>query len=96
MTKIIPTVHLGGRTNQDAYQFIHDLRLRLAPDCIPAITSDGLRAYFFAITAHFGHWIGGTWMVSSLLAYGQLVKRRNKKKGDGKPFTITRMKWGKR
>ena len=96
VTKIIPAVHLGGRTNQDAYHFIHDLRLRLAQDCIPAITSDGLRAYFFAITAHFGEWIGGTWIVSNLLAYGQLVKRRNKKKGDGKPFTITRMKWGKR
>jgi len=75
---------------------VHDLKLRLAEDCIPAFTSDGLRAYFFAITAHFGEWVGGTWVVSNLLAYGQLVKRRNKKRGDGKPFTITRMKGGKR
>jgi hypothetical protein len=28
------------------------------------------------------------------LVYGQLVKRRNKKKDDKTPFTITRMKWG--
>jgi IS1 family transposase len=96
VTKIIPAVHLGGRKNEDAYQFVHDLKLRMAEDCIPAITSDGLRAYFFAITAHFGEWVAGTWVVSNLLAYGQLVKRRNKKKGDGKPYTITRMKWGKR
>lgn len=89
-------VHLGGRKNEDAYQFVHDLKLRMAEDCIPAITSDGLRAYFFAITARFGEWVAGTWVVSNLLAYGQLVKRRNKKKGDGKPYTITRMKWGKR
>jgi IS1 family transposase/transposase-like protein len=96
VTKIIPVVHLGSRTNDDAYRFIHDLKLRLAEDCIPAITSDGLRAYFFAITAHFGEWIAGTWVVSNLLAYGQLVKRRHKKKGDGIPYTITRMKCGKR
>jgi IS1 family transposase/transposase-like protein len=96
VTKIVPAVHLGGRTKEDAYCFVHDLKLRLAEDCIPAFTSDGLRAYFFAITAHFGEWVGGTWVVSNLLAYGQLVKRRNKKRGDGKPFTITRMKCGKR
>lgn len=96
VTKIIPAVHLGGRKNEDAYQFVHDIKLRLAEGCIPAITSDGLRAYFFSITAHFGEWIAGTWVVSNLLAYGQLVKRRNKKKGDSEPYTITRMKCGKR
>ncbi len=96
VTKIIPAVHLGRRKNGDAYHFVHNIKLRLAEGCIPAVTSDGLRAYFFAITAHFGEWVAGTWVVSNLLAYGQLVKRRNKKKGDGKPYTITRMQWGKR
>jgi transposase-like protein len=88
VTKIIPAVHLGARTDADAYHFLHDLRLRLADGCIPAITSDGLRAYFFAITAHFGEWVGGIWVVSRLLAYGQLVKQRGKKRNDGKPFTF--------
>jgi IS1 family transposase/transposase-like protein len=96
VSKIIPAIHLGGRTDADAYHFVHDLRLRLADDCIPAITSDGLRAYFFAITAHFGEWVGGIWVVSQLLAYGQLVKQRGKKRSDGQPFTFTRMKWGQR
>jgi len=96
VAKIIPGIHLGGRTNDDAYHFLHNLKLYLTETCIPAITSDGLRAYFFAITAHFGQWVGSTWVVSNMLAYGQLVKRRNKKKGDGKPYTIRRMKWGKR
>jgi transposase-like protein len=35
VAKIIPAVHLGGRTKEDAYQFVHDLKLRLAEDCIP-------------------------------------------------------------
>jgi IS1 family transposase len=96
VTKIIPAIHLGARTDADAYHLVHDLRLRLADGCIPAITSDGLRAYFFAITAHFGEWVGSLWVVSHLLAYGQLVKQRGKKRSGGQPFTFTRMKWGQR
>lgn len=91
VTKPIPAVHLGGRTKENAYQFIHDLKLRLAGGCIPAITSDGLRAYFYAITAHFGEWISGGWMVSHLLIYAQLVKRKDRRKNDGTPFTFTRI-----
>jgi IS1 family transposase len=34
-------------------------------------------------------------MVSDLLLYGQLVKRRNKRKLDGQSFTFTRMMWGR-
>jgi IS1 family transposase len=96
VTRIIPSIHLGGRTNDDAYHFIHDLKLHLADGCAPAFTNDGLRAYFFALTAHFGERLGGTWLVGMRLVYRQLVKRRNKKKSDKTPFTITRMKWGKR
>lgn len=95
LTKIIPAIYLGGRKTEDGYHFVHQMKLHLAQDCIPAITSDGLRAYFYAITAHFGHWAGKSWVVSKLLLYGQLVKRRNKRKNDG-PYTITRMQWGLR
>jgi IS1 family transposase len=96
VSKLIPSVHLGGRTKEAAYHFIHDLRLRLSEGCIPALTSDGLRAYFYAITTHFGEWIAGRWVVSNLLAYAQLVKRKGRKKSDGTPFTFTRMMWGQR
>ena len=96
VSKIIPALHLGGRTKEDAYRFIHDLKLRLAEGCIPVLTSDGLRAYFYAITAHFGEWVAGRWVVSPRLAYGQLVKRTEKKKDDGTPFTFTRMLCGQR
>jgi hypothetical protein len=43
------------------------------------ITIDGLRLYFYAITAHFGRWIEGRrhrrWEVDPALLYGQLHKR---------------------
>jgi len=96
VSKLIPVVYLGARKAEDGYRFVHEMKLHLAPDCIPAITSDGLRAYFYAITAHFGHWSGKSWVVSKFLLYGQLVKRRNKPKNDDTPYTITRMKWGQR
>jgi hypothetical protein len=56
VTKIIPSLHLGGCRQADAYALLHDLHLRLDKDCVPAFTSDGLRSYFYAITAHFGSW----------------------------------------
>jgi IS1 family transposase len=54
LTKLIPTLHLGARTQAAAHAVVHDLRQRLAPACIPVFTSDGLNLYFYALTAHFG------------------------------------------
>src|SRR5512137_467391 len=48
--------------------------------CVPAFTTDGLRLYFYALTAHFGEWIAPEeaskpcWQVSPDLLYGQGVK----------------------
>jgi hypothetical protein len=57
---------------------VHDLRGRLAPGCIPVFTSDGLNQYFYALTAHFGHWLAGQrarqWQVAPGLLYGQVKK----------------------
>ena len=98
ITKAIPSLHLGGRTNADAYALVHDFEQRLDPDCIPAVTTDGLRAYFSALTAHFGRWFRPPnarkdhWQVDERLLHGQLVKRRERRK---LTFTITRMRWGK-
>ena len=100
VSKIVPAIHIGKRSNDDAMIFIHSLVLYLAPGCVPAFTSDGIRQYFYALTAHFGSWrwpdSQRAWIVSSKLLYGQMVKRRNKKKDDGLSFIITRMKIGKR
>ena len=97
VTKILPALHLGHRKNEDAMALTHDLKLRLKSDCVPAFTTDGLRGYFYAITAHFGHWFRPQrartdhWQVSDDLLYGQLVKQRKKS-----AFAIMRMLWGKR
>ncbi len=53
LTKLIPVLHLGGRTQNAAHSDIHELRQRLARGCLPVFTSDGLNLYFYALTAHF-------------------------------------------
>ena len=58
LSKIIPVLRLGSRTQDTAHRLIHDLSSRLAPGCIPIFTSDGLKLYFYALTAHFGQWVG--------------------------------------
>ena len=59
LTKIIPVLHLGPRTQHAAHTVIHSLRQLLAPGCLPLFTSDGLNLYFYALTAHFGQWLAG-------------------------------------
>jgi transposase-like protein len=54
LTKIIPVLQLGSRTQNAAHAVIHSLRQILAPGCLPLFTSDGLNVYFYALTAHFG------------------------------------------
>jgi hypothetical protein len=46
VSKVIPSLHLGGRTSGDAYALVHDLEERLEDGCVPAFTTDGLRSYF--------------------------------------------------
>jgi len=99
VSKALPSLHLGARKAEDAYALVHDLKYRLAEDCVPAFTTDGLRSYFYARTAHFGYWYKAAgdrvanWQVESTLLYGQLVKRRERKKV---VFTTMRMVWGTR
>ena len=54
LTKIIPVLHLGTRTQAAAHATVHALHQTLAPGCIPVFTSDGLNLYFYALTAHCG------------------------------------------
>ena len=99
ISKALPSIHVGGRKAEDSYAILHDFTQRLAPDCIPAFTTDGLRAYFSSITAHFGHWVEKQrarklhWKPHDDLLHGQLVKRRHNRK---MVYTLTRMRWGKR
>ncbi len=98
-SKALPSLHLGGRRAADAYALMHDLKHRLHHACVPAFTTDGLRAYFHAVTAHFGGWFRPPWarkdhrQVDERLLHGQLVKRNQNRK---LKYTITRMLWGQR
>ncbi|NUM47986.1 MAG: hypothetical protein HUU38_25050, partial [Anaerolineales bacterium] len=97
VTKVIPTLHLGPRTMQAATQFVHQVAQVLAPGWVPAFTTDGLRAYFYALTAHFGQWVQEPgqrkthWQVADDLLHGQLIKRKGQA-----PFAGMRMAWGMR
>jgi transposase-like protein len=48
LTKILPVLYLGPRTQHAAHMLIHSLRQILAPGCLPLFTSDGLNVYFYA------------------------------------------------
>ncbi len=78
LTKIVPVVQLGPRTQASAHALIHALTARLRPGCVPIFTSDGLRLYYYALTAHFGRWVADgrrrVWQVAEALVYGQVRK----------------------
>jgi len=42
LTKIVPVLELGPRSQIMAHRLIHSLRQRLTPGCVPLFTSDGL------------------------------------------------------
>jgi len=99
VSKALLALHLGGRKTEDAYALGHDVKQRLHPECVPAITTDGLRGYFYAVTAHFGEWYRPRrarkdhWCPHRDLHYGQLIKRKQGRRGT---FTKTRRLWGTR
>jgi len=83
-TKLIPALALGARTQRTAHTLVHRLRGTLAAGCTPVITTDGLRLYFYALTAHFGSWVTTGrhrhWQVDPRLVYGQLHKRYQRRR----------------
>jgi IS1 family transposase/transposase-like protein len=87
-TKLLPVLQLGPRTQHMAHSVIHSLRQMLAPGCLPLFTSDGLNVYFYALTAHFGHWLETgrrgwqrrQWQVEAGLIYGQVKKSYRRRK----------------
>jgi IS1 family transposase len=86
LTKIIPVLQLGARTQAAAQVVVHELHGRLASGCLPVVTSDGLNLYFYALTAHFGAWVTGVgrparrWQVATGLIYGQVKKRYRRRR----------------
>ena len=85
-TKVMAVVELGPRTQAMAHRLIHILKQMLAEGCVPVFTSDGLRMYFYALTAHWGEWIQQEgkrkpqWVVAVELMYGQVKKRYRRRR----------------
>jgi IS1 family transposase len=85
-TKVIAVLKVGPRTQPIAHAVVHALVKMLAPDCLPVFTSDGLKLYFYALTAHFGSWAESAgkrtrhWQVHAELLYGQLTKHYRRRR----------------
>lgn len=73
-TKVLLSLHLGSRKTDSAMGFVHALVATFTPGYCPLFLSDGLPAYFYALTAHCGQWVGGKWQVAPRLAYAQMIK----------------------
>jgi IS1 family transposase len=80
VTKLIPVLQLGPRTQESCHTVVHELHKRLMLGCLPVFTSDGLNLYYYALTAHFGSWVAVVghkrpkWRVDAGLIYGQVKK----------------------
>ncbi|MDO8971414.1 MAG: hypothetical protein Q7U74_12045 [Saprospiraceae bacterium] len=84
-TKIFPVIQVGGRTQEMAYHVVHELKGRLRSGCVPVFSTDGLKHYFYALTAHFGRWetAEGKKLVWTLLSdnvYAQVIKHQRRRK----------------
>lgn len=85
LTKIVPVMQVGGRTQEMAYGVVHELKGRLKAGSVPVFSTDGLKHYYYALTAHFGSWAdqGGkkpVWVLKIELLYGQVIKHQRRRK----------------
>ncbi len=85
-TKFIPALILGPRTQDLAHQLIHQLRQTLAESYLPVFSSDGLKLYCYALTAHFGQWVPDVgqaqrvWRALPGLLYAQVQKIQRRRR----------------
>ena len=85
-TKVIPVMKLGPRTLEMAMGVIHELGQRMPSGWAPIFTSDGLKLYFYALTAHFGHWAleegmgKPMWEIAAGFLYAQVKKIHRRRK----------------
>ena len=80
-SRVMIALNVGPRSQQSAYEVLHEVKQRLDEECIPVFSSDGLRMYFYAITAHYGFWIpplpgkrAWQWVVDERVLFAQLHK----------------------
>jgi IS1 family transposase len=101
-TKVIPVMKLGPRTLDMAMGVVHELCESMPSGCTPIFSSDGLKLYFYALTAHFGYWaLGeGEKLTTGLKALGlsgkintAFIERLNLAIRQGVSFLVRRT-WG--
>jgi len=85
-TKVVPVLKLGPRTLEMAFCVVHELRQRMKAGCIPIFCSDGLKLYYYALTAHLGGWVfpvgirKPVWEIAGDLLYAQVKKIHRRRK----------------
>jgi IS1 family transposase/transposase-like protein len=85
-SRLVIGVSMGDRTIANACLLVHQIVLSLIPGCMPVFTSDGLNHYFYALTAHYGHYEKPPrarklhWFSDDNLQYAQLRKERRGRK----------------
>jgi len=85
-TRLVPVIRIGGRTQAVAYRVVYELKQRLRADCIPVFSTDGLKHYFYSLTAHFGKRAGvegkqkPVWVLLNEFVYGRVVKCHRRRK----------------
>jgi IS1 family transposase len=85
-SKVIPVMKPGPRTLDLAVGVVHELCQCMPSGCIPIFASDGLKLYFYALTAHFGHWVHGEgsrkliWEIVAGFIYAQVKKIHRRRK----------------
>jgi IS1 family transposase len=81
-TKIMPVLLLGPRNQDMANAVVHQIKSCLRPGCVPVFSSDGLRYYYYALTAHFGEWVElvdrlkSVWLPLANFFYAQVIKHQ--------------------
>jgi IS1 family transposase/transposase-like protein len=84
-SKLLPVMQVGGRSQEVAFSVVHELKGRLMTGCVPVFSTDGLRHYFYALTAHFGRWETAdgkkpVWVLLGEFVYGQVIKHQRRRK----------------
>ena len=77
-SKLLLAVHVGRRTQKGAHTLVHQTVKTLAQGCVPVFATDGLKLYFYALTAHFGRWLDPDRLLPPAGETGQ--KHRSKKR----------------
>jgi IS1 family transposase len=84
-TKLVLVLQVGGRTQEMAYSVVHEMKSRLRAGCVPVFSTDGLKHYYYALTAHYGKWEEQAgkepmWVLLSDFLYGQVIKNQKRRR----------------